>query len=124
MEPSLRDLLGWCITDAGQRLKKWIGVLDGLAEAQVIAPPPAHEKSALVITDTTLELTLAITAAYARAFHSLVEHAIACGLPSVQSELALVNSYKDVVSDPRAIFDRMVAQKTAELEAERHGLVH
>src|SRR5215510_15014816 len=100
MESLLRIAVVGCIKDAGSQLRKWVAVLDEMAtvEAQITADVrsqlPAH---ALIITEVTLELSLAITQAYARAFDRLVEYGVANGLSSAAPELLTVAHYKGLV---------------------------
>jgi len=113
-----------CITDSGQRLKRWIGVLDELAAAQVVADKGLADgvsSGGYEIHSITLELALTVTHAYARAFNRLIDYAIVLDMPGVRAQLQAVARYKDIVSDPQAMFDQMCLEKAAAAASASQG---
>lgn len=119
MDATLRGVIAACIADTGQRLKSWIATLDELASMQVITKrisQPAYSPD-YPIHHITLELALAVSQAYAQAFSQLIDYAILMELPGVSAELQAVAKYKDVVKDPRLIFQAMLLEKQAAADA-------
>lgn len=117
METILRMAVMGCMRDAGLQLRKWVSVLDEIASVQSAMTPdvervlPAHAR---IITDTTLELALAITQAYARAFDRFVEYGVREGLSTVAPELLAVAQYKGLIDNPRGLYESMVHQHAAD----------
>jgi len=115
MDAAMSRVLAACIVETGHKLKEWIAVLDTLAQAHAEMCPAAERHqtaTARVMTQTTLDLALALSQAYARVFNALVQHAIDEGMPGV---VDLSANCKLAVSDTRAMYDAMVAQARVEL---------
>ncbi len=121
----MRAVVTMCIADSGQRLKRWIGVLDDLANAQVMAEATGRPNGPLdgpyEIHQITLELALSVTQAYARAFNRLIDYAIESGFPGIQPELQSVAKYKDIIADPAGMFARMCVEKSLTAAAAEAG---
>lgn len=119
MESTLRIAVVGCIRDAGLQLRKWVSVLDEIASVQALMTPEVERAlppTGRLITDTTLELALSITQAYARAFDRFVEYGMANGLSSTAPELLAVAQYKGLIDNPRALFEAMCHQHATAAE--------
>lgn len=121
METLLRLAVVGCIKDSGAQLKKWIGVLDEIAAVQGVMTPEieaALPEHARIITDTTLELALAITQAYARAFDRFIEYGVRAGLADDAPTIGAVVAYKGLISNPRGLYEAMCHQHATALDNE------
>jgi hypothetical protein len=119
MDTTVRALLAVSIADSGQRLKCWIGVLDELALAEVIASKLGErgQIGGYQIHAITLELALSVAQAYAKAFNRLIEFAILIEMPGIQPQLNAVARYRDIISDPTGMFRQMCEEKQAAVDA-------
>lgn len=115
MDRQTQATLALSISNSGQHLKRWIYVLDDLAEAQILAHRMGIDETsdAYTIHKITLNLALSITHAYAQAFSELIDHAIALDLPGMKSQLETVAQHRGLITDPQSIFRQMCEAKRA-----------
>lgn len=110
MDTLLRHVLTAAISESGRQLRKWIGVLDELAETRVLTSGATLDMPAVLglVTDSSIDLAISITQAHAGQFKRLVDYAVAVGLPGGTSiDLQAHSRYKALITNPHGVFLQM-----------------